>query len=65
MNQNKNKNSNNNSSKEKDNIVVKLKRVLIEQYPFNSPDTKETDLLGYFAGVLPTMTNHPDANLED
>lgn len=63
MNQNKNKNNNN--SKNKDNIVVKLKRVLIERDPFNSPDTKETDLLGYFVGVLPTMTDHPDANLED
>lgn len=38
---------------------------MIERDPFNSPDTKETDLLGYFVGVLLTMTNHPDANLED
>ena len=38
---------------------------MIERDPFNSPDTKETDLLGYFVGVLPTMTDHPDANLED
>ena len=63
MNQNKNKKNNN--SKDKDNIVVKLKSVMIERDPFNSPDTKETDLLGYFVGVLPTMTDHPDANLED
>lgn len=65
MSQNKNKNENNNNSKNKDNIVVKLKRVMIERDPFNSPGTKETDLLGYFVGALPTMITHPDDNLED
>ena len=50
-----------NKDNSKDDIVVKLKRVLIERDIFNSPNAKETDLVGY----LPTVTYHPDANLED
>ena len=57
------KNQNNNDSK--DNIVVKVKFVMTEHYPFNLPNTEESDLLGYFVGVLPSTTDYSDANLEE
>ena len=62
VNQNKiSQNKNNN----KDNIIAKLKGALIKRDSVNPSNVKETDLLGYFEGVLPTIIGHPDANLED
>ena len=57
---NQNKNDNN-----KDNMVGKLIQGVIRRHPVNPPNTKETELLGYFRGVLPTIKDHPDVNLED
>lgn len=55
-----NKNDNN-----KDNMISKLIRGLIGRHPVNPPNTKKTELLGYLEGVLPTVGDHPDFNLED
>ena len=50
------------------NIIAKIKHTLSKQDSTNyrkNEKEEEPELLGYFVGVLPTSTGHPDNNLED
>ena len=50
------------------NIIAKIKHKLSKQDSANcrkNEKEEEPELLGYFVGVLPTMTGHPDTHLED
>ena len=51
---NQNKNDNN-----KDNMVGKLIQGVIRRHPVNPPNTKETELLGYFRGGTPYYKRPP------